>query len=237
MPANDAGEEPDTIVLRDPRAIRALAHPARIAVLHRLLAGQVLTATECADAVQLTPSAMSYHLRALQRWGLVDRAEPTGDGRVRPWRALGRHLRIEAGQAEASAAEALLLGEVLDAMRGEVLENAAGRARNEPGTRPSSFWHGFAHLTDEEATEFYGRVESLLQEYSGRPSGPGARQHNLWWAGVPETGPEGIHEPWTLRQGHDRAGAIRRRAGTPRRDGPDGERVADPEGQTGERDR
>lgn len=188
MPAHDdAGAERDTIVLRDPQAIRALAHPARIAVLHRLLAGEVLTATECAEAVRLTPSAMSYHLRALQRWGLVDRAEPTGDGRVRPWRARGRHLKIEAAQAGADgAAESLLLGEVLESLRVAVLDNVARRARGEPRARPSSFSHGFGYFTDDEATQFYGRVEALVHEYSDRPDRPpGARRHHLWWAGVP----------------------------------------------------
>ncbi|WP_232075867.1 ArsR/SmtB family transcription factor [Phytohabitans suffuscus] len=35
----------------------------------------------------LSPSATSYHLRALARYGLVEQAPSRGDGRERVWRA------------------------------------------------------------------------------------------------------------------------------------------------------
>jgi len=72
-----------------------LAHPARLAVLDALFEGGQLTATECAELAGLSPSAMSYHLRALERWGIVERADASDDGRERPWRAAGGGLRIE----------------------------------------------------------------------------------------------------------------------------------------------
>ena len=59
------------VVLSDPRAIKALAHPARLAVIDELFAGRELTATECAQVAGLSLSAMSYHLRALEKWGIV----------------------------------------------------------------------------------------------------------------------------------------------------------------------
>ena len=66
--------EPDAVVLTDPAAVRALAHPARLVVIDALYDGEVLTATECAERAGVTPSAMSYHLRALEKAGLVVRA-------------------------------------------------------------------------------------------------------------------------------------------------------------------
>ena len=66
------------VVITDPRAIRALAHPARQRIIDELYSGRVLTATECAELAGLTPSATSYHLRALERWGIVERAESLG---------------------------------------------------------------------------------------------------------------------------------------------------------------
>ena len=65
----------DRVVLTDPRDIRALAHPARLAVLTELEPGVELTATELATRAGITPSAMSYHLRALERAGIVRRAD------------------------------------------------------------------------------------------------------------------------------------------------------------------
>src|SRR5665811_311433 len=62
-----------TLALTDPRAIRAIAHEARQLVIDELYSGSVLTATEAAKICGLSPSAMSYHLRALEKWGIVVR--------------------------------------------------------------------------------------------------------------------------------------------------------------------
>src|SRR5947199_8496759 len=71
--------------LRDPATMRALAHPARLAIIGHLSGGRTATATECAEIVGLSPSATSYHLRALAKVGLVREAPGRGDGRERLW--------------------------------------------------------------------------------------------------------------------------------------------------------
>lgn len=83
------------VVIADARGIRALAHEARQQVIDTLFNDyRTFTATELAEMTGLTPSAMSYHLRALEKWGVVERAEDSGDGRNRPWRAAGTSLRL-----------------------------------------------------------------------------------------------------------------------------------------------
>ncbi len=76
-------------LVTDVRALRALAHPDRLAILLLLMGGRARTATECAEVVSATPSACSYHLRELERFGFVERDEatPSTDGRTRLWRA------------------------------------------------------------------------------------------------------------------------------------------------------
>ena len=86
---------PEPRVLTDPQAIKALAHPARLTVLDALTEGEELTATECAEVAGISPSAMSYHLRALEKWGFVERAETSTDGRERPWRSLGGRWSVD----------------------------------------------------------------------------------------------------------------------------------------------
>ena len=71
--------------LSDPRLMRALAHPSRLALLELLREGPA-TASECSPHVGESPSACSYHLRALAKWGLVEEVE-SNDGRERRWRA------------------------------------------------------------------------------------------------------------------------------------------------------
>src|ERR1700709_2206920 len=86
------GEADDLVRLTDPRAIRALAHPARLAVLDALTdVDKTITATQAAQLTGLSPSAMSYHLRALAKWGIVRVADGAADvdGRERRWRRGG----------------------------------------------------------------------------------------------------------------------------------------------------
>ncbi|SDM34888.1 ArsR/SmtB family transcription factor [Nonomuraea jiangxiensis] len=71
--------------LSDPKAMRALAHPARLTILNRLGEGSA-TATEVAEGAGITPSAASYHLRMLAKYGFVEDAPPRRDGRERVWK-------------------------------------------------------------------------------------------------------------------------------------------------------
>jgi DNA-binding transcriptional ArsR family regulator len=85
----------ESITISDPRALRALAHPARQRLINELFSGRVLTATEAAEMVDLTPSAVSHHLRALEKYGLAERAKTSGDGRERPWQGTARTLKLQ----------------------------------------------------------------------------------------------------------------------------------------------
>jgi DNA-binding transcriptional ArsR family regulator len=91
MTSDDAKER---VKFSDPEIIRALAHPARTAVLDYLGTAQEATATECAKVAGLSPSAMSYHLRTLAKVGLVEEAEGRGDGRERVWRARVQNFSV-----------------------------------------------------------------------------------------------------------------------------------------------
>src|SRR3984885_2801086 len=79
----------------DPRSIRALAHPARLAIIDALATGEELTATQCAELTGLSPSATAYHLKLLERYGLAETAPPRPDRRERPWRATGRRAQAD----------------------------------------------------------------------------------------------------------------------------------------------
>jgi DNA-binding transcriptional ArsR family regulator len=78
--------------------IRALAHPARLAIIEQLENGATATATELAGVIGLSPSATSYHLRELARGGLIQEAEGRGDGRERVWRGAGDGFSFDSDQ-------------------------------------------------------------------------------------------------------------------------------------------
>src|ERR1700721_4649308 len=78
----------------DPRSIRALAHPARLAIIDALATGNELTATQCAELTGLSPSATAYHLKFLERYGVAEPAPPRPDRRERPWRTTGHRAQF-----------------------------------------------------------------------------------------------------------------------------------------------
>jgi DNA-binding transcriptional ArsR family regulator len=178
-------EERPPVRLTDPRAIRALAHPARLAVIDELYSGRELTATECAEIGGLSPSAMSYHLRSLERAGIVERAEASGDGRERPWRAAGSYLQVDStggGAGELAAAAALsstILGRTV-----EQFESYMARRHNEPPEwiDAAEASYGQMWLTKEEAKGIGAQFVKLTEQYRGRRGGQrpaGARRLRL----------------------------------------------------------
>jgi DNA-binding transcriptional ArsR family regulator len=111
----------------DPRSIRALAHPARLAIIDALATGEELTATQCAELTGLSPSATAYHLKLLERYGFAEAAPPRPDRRERPWRATARSPALDldtstpAG-ASATAAVALAYFDTTRALAADFIE-------------------------------------------------------------------------------------------------------------------
>jgi len=66
-------------------ALSALADPTRRAVVELLRRGP-RRAGELAEALAMSPPALSRHLRVLRRAGLIDDDEPDDDARVRLYR-------------------------------------------------------------------------------------------------------------------------------------------------------
>ncbi len=159
------------VEITDPKAIRALAHAARLEVISELYSTQVSrTATELAAQTGLTPSAMSYHLRALQKWGIVVPAATAGDARERRWKAAGTDFTINSGGGLASPEFAVLDLE-LDAYRRRV--NAYAKARDEQrkrgeaadGTSSVVLASNLLYLTPAQRAELNQRLFDLLRDY------------------------------------------------------------------------
>lgn len=71
----------------DPRMLRAIAHPMRSTLLYELHARGTANATTLANAVGEPVNSVSFHLRQLAKYGLIEEApERASDGRQRWWR-------------------------------------------------------------------------------------------------------------------------------------------------------
>lgn len=83
---NKSSWQDNQIELRDPRSLRALAHPMRLKLITLLRTVGPLTATGAAEHTGESAGTCSFHFRQLAKWGLVEETG-TGTGRQRPWRA------------------------------------------------------------------------------------------------------------------------------------------------------
>jgi DNA-binding transcriptional ArsR family regulator len=199
-PAPDAVEASEPVAqtqltLTHPNTIRALSHPARVLVLNELFSGRSATATELAGLAGVTPSAMSYHLRALSRIGLIERAEASGDGRERPWQSASDDINIDPGGGAADSAAGGLISAILESFRGAAMAGMEGRR-----ALPAEWRDQFKltplilEITPAEMATLVQQLEALGEEYRKRPVRSGSRRVHLLLAAVPEAdrpGPSG----------------------------------------------
>jgi len=161
------------VTISDPQVMRALAHPARLAIMEHLSStGASVTATECAEVTGLSPSATSYHLRALAKSGLIQEAPSQGDARERRWQATFQSWNVDVGRSanpEARAAEATLIDATL-ARDVERVRDWVRRAPDEPKEwYDAMMWNeSVLLLTAEELSELNQAVLALLRPYRRR---------------------------------------------------------------------
>jgi DNA-binding transcriptional ArsR family regulator len=170
-----AGMQERRTQISDPRALRALAHPLRLALLDRLMSFGEQTAAQCAEAVGSTASNCSYHLRALARVGLVEPGE-SADGRERPWRSSSTGLEfgpIDAEESKASAATARAVDELALVREEELTRLALARHDTQPTEwRAAEAHHSYAlRITASELAQLVAEIDGLVRPYIGLTRG------------------------------------------------------------------
>ncbi|SBT50753.1 ArsR/SmtB family transcription factor [Micromonospora auratinigra] len=190
---SEARPEPRRATISDPQVMRALAHPARMAIMEHLSTTEGgATATECAEIAGLSPSATSYHLRELAKFGLIEQAPGRGDARERVWQAFSPSYYVDSGpgaDAEARAAELALVDAHLarDAQRAR---EWIRRAPDEPRDWYAAAWFSDSVLllTAEELAGLNEQFQALLRPYRkrGRVDPPaGARTVAVQYRALP----------------------------------------------------
>jgi DNA-binding transcriptional ArsR family regulator len=171
----------------NPRSIRALAHPARLAIIDALATGEELTATQCAELTGLSPSATAYHLKLLERYGFAETAPPRPDRRERPWRATARPPAVDldtstpAG-ASAAAAVAAAYFDTTRAIAVEFIEGADTEPHDwaDAVMKSADLW-----LTVEEFQRVAQELGTVLEPYRGLARRAGSRRVRVMNVVVP----------------------------------------------------
>lgn len=181
MPENSApppeGEQPRSVQLTDPLALRAYAHPLRMTLVGLLRRHGPFTATRAAELTGESVASCSYHLRILAKYGLVEEA-PGGRGREKPWRATARYTEWPGYSDDPSVAQAADELNVAVAERyfgrfAQVLENRAGVSKE--WREAELFGDALVYLTPEELASLGKRIDELLGAYADREDDPSLR--------------------------------------------------------------
>ena len=158
--------------VRDPKMMRALAHPLRVALIEAI--GQAdtgtLTATEASDLLGESPANCAFHLRTLAKYGFVEEAGG-GRGRQRPWRLCFRGLELappwqdQETRLAAGAAASIWIDRWM-ARAGERLMRVLGYPAEWQEAAIASESH--LYLTAREAKDLGEGMRQLLEPYGAR---------------------------------------------------------------------
>jgi predicted transcriptional regulator len=190
--------------VRDPKMMRALAHPLRVALIEAISQAdtQTLTATEASELLGESPANCAFHLRTLAKYGFLEEAGG-GRGRERPWRLRFRGIELvppwqdPESRLAAEAAASVWLD------RG--LSRARDRLMRVLGYPPA--WQDAAlasqkglYLTTQEARDLGDAMHRLLQPFQQRweePSlrPPGSLRYEVLLFGYPLTDPPQPPDP------------------------------------------
>jgi Helix-turn-helix domain len=157
--------------LNDPKAMRALAHPLRWALLESLGHAGTLTATQASEMLGESPANCAFHLRTLAKYGFVEEAGG-GKGRERPWRRAFGRMSWHARQGDE---QFRLAGQALNQVW---LDRVLSRARRSLAAT-TSWPEGFedddlggstsmSYMTPEEAREVHAELMKTFERTIGQ---------------------------------------------------------------------
>jgi len=140
--------------------MRAVAHPVRVALVEALTKHRSLTATQAAELVHESPSACSFHLRQLQKYGFVEEHH-AASGRRRPWRLTRMGTLVPA-----------LLGRYVTRQQSWLQSRSGLPDEWQEVTGHSEF---LLYVTPEELRVLDAEVTAVLRRHSSRIANPSLR--------------------------------------------------------------
>jgi DNA-binding transcriptional ArsR family regulator len=175
--------------LRDDRdldlvALKALAHPLRVQIFDTLSIYGSFTASGLAERLNESSGATSYHLRQLEKHGLVREVAGKGTSRERWWERTPGSVNIGSADASATPAGRSAATTIFRQLRyteDRLLSDYVERATDEIATEwldSSAIATLNTRLTADQLHEFVVEVMALTEKYIipfKRQNVPGAR--------------------------------------------------------------
>lgn len=175
-----------------PEALKAFAHPLRMALYAELAQRGAATASQLARSLGESSGQTSYHLRQLERHGFVEDDPSHTGGRERWWRPIG--FALDETELFLNPDTAVPAREILQQT---IAERAAALTSWLEDFDPTSSTAGqlsatTLDLTDEEAEQLGNELVALIErhtdEFRDRGPRPGTRRFRLYADIVPVAG-------------------------------------------------
>ena len=173
--ARAQGGEP--VTLTDAKAMRAVAHPVRMALIELFGYHETLTATQASDLLGESPANCAFHLRTLAKYGFV-REAGGGKGRERPWTLVNRTVTDHgrpAGPAGRAGRRRTRPGSSLSGGSTGPGEPTARATRYLAGREASGWTNSHIFLTPDETARLRDEMRQILDRYEGRLADPALR--------------------------------------------------------------
>jgi len=165
------GPVADNYLEADPRILRAIAHPLRQALFYELYARGSATATMLGTALDKPVNSVSFHLRQLAKYGLIEvDTAAAGDGRERWWKPAAEDgLRVchsEVANTEEGEAAYAIFRRTNVAHWASLMEQVFSPRQDEGEVWTSNDVPML--LTDEEAREYAEELFALMEKWMRR---------------------------------------------------------------------
>ncbi len=163
--------------VNDPKTLRALTHPVRLALLEALALEGPLTATAAGELIAESPTTCSFHFRQLAKYGFVEEAE-AGPGRLRPWKL------VDVGMRFSDVTENPEMSVAAKSLERMVFDRAMGRLSTYIATKASfpKVWQEASEniesilwVTPTELDEVTQDVLGILNRFIDRNADPSLR--------------------------------------------------------------
>lgn len=188
---------PHLELIRQPEAIRALAHPLRANILSRLASAQ--TVKQLADDMGEAPARVFYHVKTLERLGLVRLVETRLKGPIQEkyFQAVAQHFGIDPAALEEPEGPTAIRDATAATLRqmyrdarlafGQALEDrASGKGPQERAA--AAIVHRSVTLTRDQFDALLQRLSEAVDEFDddeGTGGSAARREYNLWIVAYP----------------------------------------------------
>ncbi len=204
QPASPAAADRPHLEVTDPKMMRALAHPLRVALIEAIgrADSQTLTATEASELLGESPANCAFHLRTLAKYGFLDEAGG-GRGRERPWRLRFRGIELvppwqdPETRLAAEAAASVWIDRWLARARDRLMRVLGYPAQWQEAAIASQ---KDLYLTAQEAKDLGEAMHRLFKPYEARQDDPslrpdGSLHYEALFFGYPLTEPPEPSDP------------------------------------------